>query len=96
MTSLVSTLLNKNWAQVRTPGRVVRFGDETDKELTIGPICKRVTYCLRTKKIPMSVAQIADAVNERCSRVEQTVRQLHAEGALEQIGCGYNLRYQIV
>ena len=44
----------------------------------------------------MSVAQIADAVNERCSRVEQTVRQLHAEGALEQIGCGYNLRYQIV
>lgn len=95
MSSMVSMILNKNWTMAVAPGRVVRFGEESDRELTEGPVRKRILRCLETRKIPMDVQHIADMVIDKPFRVGKMIRQLMADGLVEEVSSGSQQRYQI-
>lgn len=95
MSSLVSTILNKNWTPAIAPGRVIRFGEDGDPALRTGSIRKRVLYCLRTNALPLDVERIADAVEDRTFRVAEILRRLIAEGLVEEIGSSFHTRYRL-
>lgn len=96
MSSMVSMILNKGWSKTMAPGRVVRFGDDWDKELTEGSLRKRVLHCLRSKRTPLDVEHIAEVINDKPFRVNQILRQLLADGLIREIGSGYNQRFHAV
>ena len=96
MTSLVSTLLNKKWVPLSAPGRVVRFGEESDPALKVGSIRKRVLYFLEISRMPMDIERITDAVGDKAFRVTQIVRRLVGEGLIQEVGSEYHQRYQLM
>lgn len=97
MSSIISVILNKGWSPIMVPGRVVRFFDEQDKALTTGPVRERILYCLKGSPMPLNVERIADAISDKVHRVDQTLRNLVAEGLVEAIGNkGVHQRFKIV
>lgn len=95
MSSLISTILNKKWTPALAPGRVIRFGEDSDPALRTGSIRKRVLYLLGTNTLPLDVERIADAVDDKTFRVAQTLRRLLADGLVEEIGSGSHARYRL-
>jgi hypothetical protein len=86
MSSLVTLILHKGWTPAVAPGRVIRFGVEEEKALTVGPIRQRVINCLEQSPIPLNNLDIADMVNDQVYRVSGVLRRLNREGLVEVIG----------
>lgn len=97
MSSLVTLILHKAWTPAVAPGRVIRFGVEEERALTVGPIRQRVINCLEQSNVPLGILDIADMVNDQVYRVSGTLRRLNREGLVEVIGKpGPSQRFTVV
>ena len=97
MSSLVTLILNRSWAPVVAPGRVIRFGVEEEKALTVGPLRQRVINCLEQSNVPLGTLDISDRINDQVYRVSGVLRRLNREGLVEVIGkAGPSQRFTVI